>query len=78
MGFYVQNGISVLILEAIIHHVFVYAGVWYVNPPVMATGKAAGKPTGNRCMNPRVVRSSFLHNGISYTGKMSSLYWIGA
>ena len=25
-----------------------------------------------------VVRSSYLHNGISYTGKMSSLYWIGA
>ena len=23
------------------------------------------------------VRSSYLHNGISYTGKMSSLYWIG-
>ena len=26
----------------------------------------------------KVVRSSYLHNGISYTGKMSSLYWIGA
>ena len=25
-----------------------------------------------------VVRSSYLHYGISYTGKMSSLYWIGA
>ena len=25
-----------------------------------------------------VVRSSSFHNGISYTGKMSSLYWIGA
>ena len=25
-----------------------------------------------------VVRSSYLHNGISYTGKMTSLYWIGA
>ena len=25
-----------------------------------------------------VVRSCYLHNGISYTGKMSSLYWIGA
>ena len=23
-----------------------------------------------------VVRSSYLHNGISYTGKMASLYWI--
>ena len=25
-----------------------------------------------------VVRSSYLHNGNSYTGKISSLYWIGA
>ena len=25
-----------------------------------------------------VVRSSYLHNGISYTGKLSSLYWIRA
>ena len=24
-----------------------------------------------------VVRSSYLHNGISFTGKMVSLYWIG-
>ena len=26
----------------------------------------------------RIVRSSYLHNGISYTGKMTSLYWIKA
>ena len=25
-----------------------------------------------------IVRSSYLHNGISYTGKMTSLYWIRA
>ena len=24
-----------------------------------------------------VVRTSYLHNGITYTGKMSSLYYIG-
>ena len=28
------------------------------------------------CGDKTVVRSSYLHNGISYTGKMSSLYWI--
>ena len=27
------------------------------------------------CGDKMVVRSSYLHNGISYTGKMSSLYW---
>ena len=31
----------------------------------------------SHCGDKTVVRSSYLHNGISYTGKMSSLYWIG-
>ena len=30
----------------------------------------------SHCGDKTVVRS-YLHNGISYTGKMSSLYWIG-
>ena len=30
----------------------------------------------SHCGDETVWRSSFLHNGISYTGKMSSLYWI--
>ena len=29
----------------------------------------------SHCGDKTVVRSSYLHNGISYTGKMSSLYW---
>ena len=32
----------------------------------------------SHCGDKTVVRSSYLHNGISYTGKMTSLYWIGA
>ena len=32
----------------------------------------------SHCGDKTVVRSSYLHNGISDTGKMSSLYWIGA
>ena len=32
----------------------------------------------SHCGDKTVVRSSYLHNGISHTGKMSSLYWIGA
>ena len=32
----------------------------------------------SHCGDKTVVRSSYLHNGTSYTGKMSSLYWIGA
>ena len=30
------------------------------------------------CGDQMVVRSAYLHNGISYTGKMTSLYWIRA
>ena len=30
----------------------------------------------SHCGDKMVIRSSYLHNGISYTGKMSSLYWI--
>ena len=32
----------------------------------------------SHCGDKMVVRSSCLHNGISYTGKMTSLYWIRA
>ena len=32
----------------------------------------------SQCGDKTVVRSSYLHNGISYTGKISFLYWIGA
>ena len=30
----------------------------------------------SQCGDKTVVRSSYLHNGIFYSGKMSSLYWI--
>ena len=30
----------------------------------------------SHCGDKTVVRSSYLHNGISYIGKMTSLYWI--
>ena len=32
----------------------------------------------SHCGDKTVVRSSYLHNGISYTGKMTSLWWIRA
>ena len=32
----------------------------------------------SHCGDKTVVRSSYLHNGFSYTGKMSSSYWIRA
>ena len=32
----------------------------------------------SHCGDKTILRPSYLHNGISYTSKMSSLYWIGA
>ena len=32
----------------------------------------------SHCGNKTIIRPSYLHNGISYTGKTTSLYWIGA
>ena len=32
----------------------------------------------SHCGDKTILRPSHLHNGISYTGKMSSLYWIRA
>ena len=32
----------------------------------------------SHCGDKTILRPSYLHNGISYTGKTASLYWIGA
>ena len=32
----------------------------------------------SHCRDETILRPSYLHNGISYTGKMTSLYWIRA
>ena len=32
----------------------------------------------SHCGDKTILRQSYLHNGISYTGKTTSLYWIGA
>ena len=32
----------------------------------------------SHCEDKTILRPSYLHNGISYTGKMTSLYWIRA
>ena len=64
---------------------------WKKNEPVlvqiMAWHSAVGwfhlKTTSyqyrkSHCGDKTILWSSYLHNGISYTGKMTSLYWIGA
>ena len=51
-------------------HIFQYPGPWFnIKMPSYQYRKSyCGDKTG--------VRSSYLHNGISYVGKMASFYWI--
>ena len=62
---------------------------WALTWPVILTGLAGSGPRFNIKIlsyqyrkshygDKTIVRSSYLHNGISYTGKMTSLYWIRA
>ena len=47
---------------------------WYLGPDSMK--RSSYKYRKSHCGDKMVVRSSYLHYGISYTGKMTSLYWI--
>ena len=62
---------------------------WLILPPILgAYGKSkvvraqfnikmsSYQYRRSHCVDKMVVRSSYLHNGISYTGKKTSLYWI--
>ena len=42
------------------------------------SGFATDCPCGVWCRGLTILRPSYLHNGISYTGKITSLYWIRA
>ena len=51
-------------------HLSQYTGPWFnIKMPSYQYRKS-------HCGDKTVVRSSYLHNGISYTGKMVSFYWI--
>ena len=52
--------------------IYAYPGGWF------NIKKSSYQYRKSHCGDKTVVRSSYLHNGISYTGKMTSLYWIRA
>ena len=51
---------------------------WYRAGPWFNIKMSSYRYRKSHCGDKTVVRSSYLHNGISYTGKMTSLYWIRA
>ena len=73
--------IGILIVHMRRQHTLLTNTIWF---PILVR-QSRYKETGlwfnirkSHCGDKTVVRSSYLHNGISYTGKMSSLYWIRA
>ena len=59
-------------IKSLIHDLSSATGPWF------NIKMASYQYRKSHCGDKTVVRSSYLHNGISYTGKMSSLYWIRA
>ena len=60
-------------------YLFAYRPEWNNSPgPRFNKKMSSYQYRKSHCGDKTVVRSSYLHNGISYTGKMTSLYWIGA
>ena len=57
--------------------IFILPQHWYHTGPWFNIKMSSYQYRKSHCGDKTVVRSSYLHNGISYTGKMSSLYWIG-
>ena len=51
---------------------------WHKKPGSRFNIKMSYQYRKSHCGDKTVVRSSYLHNGISYTGKMTSLNWIRA
>ena len=51
---------------------------WLTAGPWFNIQMSSYKYRKSHCGEKTVLRSSYLHNGISYSGKMSSLYWISA
>ena len=50
---------------------------WYTGPRFNIK-MVSSQYRKSHCGDKTILRPSYLHNGISYTGKTTSLYWIGA
>ena len=51
---------------------------WYSPGPWFNIKMSSYQYRKSHCGDKMILRPSYLHNGISYTGNMSSLYWIRA
>ena len=59
-------------------HLFCYEYHFYPSGPQFNMKMASYQYRKSHCGDKTILRPSYLHNGISYTGKKISLYWIRA
>ena len=78
------TGTSPVVQELIIQQGEHQGSVWGVCSPSQTSGPRFNikmisyQHRKSHCRDKTILRPSYLHNGISYTGKMTSLYWIRA
>ena len=73
-----ENTILIILIRSTITHTIkigLHTGL-KVQGPDFSVKMLSYQYWKSHCGDKTVVRSSHLHNGISYTGKMTSLYWI--
>ena len=65
-------------IALIIHHMIIITASWHgsTSGPWFNIKMSSYQYRKSRCGDKMVIRSFYLHNGISYIGKMASLYWI--
>ena len=73
LGFLCTTPYNVIVGGAVVHVLYVFrSGPWF------NIKMSSYQYRKSHCGDKTVVRSSYLHNGISYTGKTTTFYWIGA
>ena len=54
----------------------IFTPFWLKSGPRFNIKRISYQYRNSHCGYKKILRPSYLHNGISYTGKMTSLYWI--
>ena len=66
-------------VSGLIHVILIISFVFDMSPgPRFNIKMPSYQYRKSHCGDKTILRPSYLHNGISYTGKMTSLYWVGA
>ena len=64
-------------LNVLTSHCGIYTWHVFITGPWFNIKMSSYQYRKSHCGDKTILRPSYLHNGISYTGKMTSLYWIG-